>query len=79
MYINGHFPYEISERRRILRPILKAALHEHYRGKVSLRYNSLMINGKTYSVDDLESLPKDNDIAGKCEKEDDHTLAFFGR
>lgn len=79
IYVNEDFPYEIVQRRNVLRPVLKQALKiPKYRGKVSLKYDKLIIYGKEYTMSNLDELPRDIKPSSACEKENDTHLGFFG-
>ena len=79
IYVNEDFPPEISERRRLLRPILKQALGKSdYRGKASLRYDKLVIRGKEYTLGNLKDLPNDLHPSATCENSSDDVVAFLG-
>ena len=75
IYINEQFPAEIEKRRNILRPIIKLAKSKNMRAVLSR--DKLIIDGKPYTVDSIDSLPLDTqDIATVTT--DDHTF-FNGR
>ena len=81
IYVNEDYPSEIKDCRRVLRPILKLGMQSsHYRGKISLRYDKLIVKGKAYSVGNLHELPADLNPEKLCQNEDTETnsLAFFG-
>ena len=72
-------PEEWLDCQRILRPILKQALRtEKYRGKVKLKQDKLVTDGKSYGITDLKDLPKDINIMNSCQKSNDSIIAFFG-
>ena len=79
VFVNEDFPFEIQERRNVLRPILKQALQiAAYRGKVSLRYDKLVINSKEYTLQNLNELPADLNPAKTCERSDNGIIGFLG-
>ena len=79
IYVNDHYPAEIQERRRLLRPILKMGLRQdHYKGKISIRYDKLVVMGKQYSMSNLHDLPADLNPAKICEREQNGEIGFFG-
>ena len=79
IFVNEDFPPEIEERRRVLRPILKMALGKpHYRGKASLRYDKLIINGKPFTAANLAELPGDLTPSNSCEKTSGNMVLFMG-
>ena len=82
IYVQEDFPVEIVERRKVLRPILKAALqHDDYKDNAYLSVDKLIINKKIYTyapVNNLDSLPDDLNPRSLCEQSDDDTHVFFG-
>ena len=77
--VNEDFPPEIKERRRLLRPILKIGLkNSSYKGKISLRYDRLVIDGKMFTIANLNELPADLDPSSSCHQSGDNALAYFG-
>ena len=59
-YINEDFSDLTESRRRDLYPILKAARNNaKYRDNVSINVDRLILNGRTYTVEQLNSLPAD--------------------
>ena len=57
LYMNQDFPPEVERKRAFLRPYVKAAYAKGR--KAVLVGDMLMVDGKKYSVNDLESLPED--------------------
>ena len=79
VYINEDLPNEWVECRKLLRPMMKESLKlEHYKGKVKLQQDKLIINNISYNVDTLHELPKDIMAESSCQKGSDKTIAFFG-
>ena len=79
VYVNVNYPPEIEQRRSILRPILKQALAiPKYRGKVSLRYDKLVIYGKEYSLGNLKDLPADLKPEATCEVSNTDNIGYLG-
>ena len=79
MYINEDLPSEWVECKKRLRPVMKEALKlEHYKGKVKLQQDKLIIYNVLYSVDTLHELPKNVVAKSSCQKVSDQTIAFFG-
>ena len=57
---------------------MKEALKiEHYKGKVKLQQDKLVINNVSYSLDTLYELPKDIVAESSYQKVSDKTIAFF--
>ena len=81
MWVSENFPVEIEKKRAILRPILNEARQmQQYRGKVSIKIDKLVLNGQTYSVDQLHRLPpqlQPENIATKTI--DDKYVCFWSR
>ena len=63
VFINEQFPYEINRRRNILRPIMKLAKDRNMRA--SLAKDKLKIEGKVYTINDLDKLPEKVNMAEK--------------
>ena len=79
VYISEDLPSEWVKCRKLLRPVMKEALKlEHYKGKVKLQQDKLVINNVLYSVDTSHELPKDIVAESSCQKVSDKTIAFFG-
>ena len=80
IYVNEDFPPEIDRRRNILRPILRMGLKlEKYRGKITLSYDKLIVDGKLYTMANRKELPDDLDQAKSCKKEDTSAIGSFGQ
>ena len=79
VYVNEDFPPEIVQRRNILRPILKQALSmPKFKGKVSLRYDKLIIMGQSYTMANIEDIPADLSAETSCQKSSNTHVGFFG-
>ena len=60
VYVEEEFPFEIQERRNILRHIVRlAANHRNYREKVTLWHDKMILDNKEYGVNDLCQLPSE--------------------
>ena len=69
------FPPEVNQKRRRLTPISSEAYRQGYRS--SVRADKLIIQGKTYTVDTLDKLPRSLiDSANSC-RQTDTQIAFF--
>ena len=75
IYINEQFPKEIEQRRRILRPALRAAKDQDVRA--SMVQDRLLVKGRSYSVDNLSAIPLCIHNIGTTQTED--LLLFHGR
>ena len=81
IWISENFPLEIEKRRAILRPIWQEARKmQEFKGKVFMNVDKLVLNGHTYTVDQLHRLPQNlqpESIATKVI--DDKYVCFWGR
>ncbi len=69
------FPKEIVDRRRLLNPIVKKAKEEGMEAWLSV--DRLILGGKSYTVDNLDTLPKPLQPEEVFTKRSDHHTAFF--
>lgn len=80
--IHDDFPPEVEERRKILKPILKAALLlDDYKNNSYLNVDRLMINNVSYTyapVNNLHMLPDELNPRVLCERSDEDVHVFFG-
>lgn len=75
VYLKEDFPLEVLKRRASLWPVMKAAQRKNY--NASLVEDKLMIDGRRYTVDDLDSLPEN--IQPISMKFSNNFLCFYGR
>ena len=60
IFTDKEYGPEMEKNRKLLRPIFNAARkHPEYKGKCRMEDDTLVIHGKTYTVDNLCSLPED--------------------
>ncbi len=60
VYINEDFSSETKTNRKALYPVLKAARDKAiYKDKVSIHVDRLVLNGKTYTINNLDTHPAD--------------------
>ena len=79
IFIDKAYTQEVEHKRRLLRPILKAARRlPEYQGLCRLECDELVLKGKHYSFDRLDRLPNNLNVFNLSSKEDDHTVGFFG-
>ena len=79
LYLSEDFPSEISRNRSKLRPILKeASKHTQYERCISLKYDQLCFQGKSYSTSNLHSLPSNIHPRTLSEKRSKDLLCFGG-
>ena len=79
VFIDQELNLETEKCRRTLRPILCAAKQKsEYRYKSRLKGAKLVIDGKRYSVNDLDRLPDSLQPFEVSTKANEETLGFFG-
>ena len=79
IFIDKAYTQEVEHKRRLLRPILKAARRlTEYQGLCRLECDELVLKGKHYSFDRLDRLPSNLNVFNLSSKEDNHTVGFFG-
>ena len=77
--MNENFCSDTEFHRRKLYPIFrKAKSIEQYRGKVSLYEDTLYVNNKPYTVDNLDDLPDNLHPKHMCEKSSEDCFVFGG-
>ena len=80
IYMEEDFPIEIQQKRQIIRPVyLRLKKIPSLRGRVSMKYDKLIVDGKVYDEDQLHILTEHYTIPSLCEKSDEKTLVFFGQ
>lgn len=75
IFLNDQYPREMESRRRILRPIMNHA--KYLKKKASIVQDRLIIDGKTYDMDNLNQIPFDTAVIAT--KSSDTCLLFGGR
>ena len=79
IYVDREFCYETERDWCLLRPILKAVKRlKEYNCKCRLEGNQLVLDGKRYTKDNLDQLPKNLDIMKITTKSDEKSVGFFG-
>ena len=79
IYVDREFCYKTEKDRRLLRPILKVAKRlKEYNRKCRLDGNQLVLDGKRYTKETLNQLPKNLEIMKIMTKSDEHHVGFFG-
>ena len=79
IFIDKAYTQEVEHKRRLLRPILKAARRlPEYQGLCRLDCDELVLKGKHYSFDRLDRLPNNLNVFSLSSKEDSDTVGFFG-
>ena len=75
-YINENYPRNVGYNRRKLQPIYSFAKKMgHYEKRVSLKSDRLIIDRKTYIVNNIESLPEDIHLKNLCTINNGHAIA----
>ena len=78
-YINENYPRNVGYNRRKLQPNYSFAKKmEHYEKRVSLKSDRLIIDRKTYTVNNIESLPEDIHPKNLCTKNNEHAIISGG-
>ena len=78
--VNAHKAYtnEVESKRRMLRPILKAARQiPAYQRRCRLEANELVIQGKHYTIDRLNKLPSELNVFNLTSKSNEDTIRYF--
>ena len=75
IFLAENFPPEIEKRRKILHPIMKAARSAEVRAFMSV--DRLVVAGKSYTVDNLDSLPPKLDPKRLFTPTKNNVTAFF--
>ena len=79
IYADKEYTAETEKRRRILRPILKAAKNiPEYKKKSKLDGDTLVIKSQRYTITDLHKLPTKLSGFNVTSTSNDDSLAFFG-
>ena len=79
IYVDREFCIETEKARQLLRPMLKAAKGiKEYNRKCRLEGNHLVLDGKRYTKDTLDQLPRNLDVMKITNKSDKNSLGFFG-
>lgn len=80
IWMSEDFPQEINEKRKVFYPIIRAAQRKKDK-TVSLKLDKLVIKGKAYTVDMMESLPEEyklRNLATRNDREKKVTV-FYSR
>ena len=71
--------FETGKARWLLRPVLKAAKGlKEYNHKCTLEGNQLALDGKRYTKDTMDQLPRNLDVMKITTKSEEKSLGFFG-
>ena len=79
VFVDREFNLETEKCRKTLQPILRAAKQEpEFRYKSRMDGPTLVIDGKKYSVNELDKLPQKLSPFEVTTKSNDETVGFFG-
>ena len=79
IFVDKSYTAEVEARRKLLRPILKAAKRiPEYERRSKLEDDILVLQGKCYSVDTLNKLPEELNVFKLTTKSNTDTIGFFG-
>ena len=79
IYMDREFSQATEKDRRLLRPILKTARGlKEYNHKCRLEGSQLVLDGKRYTKNNLDQLPRSLDIMKVTTKSNENCLGFFG-
>ena len=79
IYADREYPIEIERKRKILRPILTAAKKQKkYRKRCKMERDELVIKGKHYNVDTINTLPKSLKPDKVSSRSNDNVYGYFG-
>ena len=79
VYADKAYTAEVESKRRMLRPILKAARQiPAYQRRCRLEADELIIQGKHYTVDKLNKLPSELNVFNLTSKSNKNTIGYFG-
>ena len=79
LFVAEDFPIEVEKNRKILLPVFRhARTIESLKGKVSLKADKLVIDGRTYTVDTLDKLPTSLNPSAYSTRQNETVLVFHG-
>ena len=79
IFVDKEYNEETEHKRRLLRPILKAARNiDEYQSNCRIEDDKLWINGKSYTVETLDQLPHDLNAFNVTSVSNASCLGFFG-
>ena len=79
VYVDKEYPFEIERKRKILRPILTAAKKQKkFRKRCKLEKDELVIKGKHYNVNTINTLPKSLKPAKISSRTSKNVYGYFG-
>ena len=79
LFVADDFPIEVEKNRKILLPVFRhARMIESLKGKVSLKADKLIIDGRTYTVDTLDKLPPSLNPSAYSTRQNEIMLVIYG-
>jgi ribA/ribD-fused uncharacterized protein len=78
-FILEDYPVEITNKRKLLYPAFKAAQRSADFTQVSLTVDRLIVDGQTFTVDNMQQLPDSLQPANTAVVETEDTVVFFTR
>ena len=79
IFVAEDFPIEVEKNRKILLPVFRhARMIESLKGKVSLKVDKLIIDGRTYTVDTLDKLPPSINPSAYSTRQNETMIVFHG-
>ena len=79
IYVNNEFSPHVKRNQNRLHPILcLARSHPSYKDKCKLEGDSLVIDGRRYTVNEIGNLPSKLTAFQSAQKTDDQYVAFHG-
>ena len=73
------FPAEVQSRRKLFSPVITAAFKSQEKYKAKLVVDKLLLNGKMYTINDLDKLPQDINPSNLTTISQDNITAFYTR
>ena len=79
VFMEKEYPADVEKKRKLLRPILKAAKHsKKYKKQCRMENDILVIKSKRYNVNELDKLPKSLKPANVTSKTNKTVFGYFG-
>ena len=79
IYLDKEYTPDIEWHRWLLRPILKAARNlPEYENSCRMEEDCLVINGKYYTIENLDQLPDKLNVFNITSRSNETTIGFFG-
>ena len=79
VYADREYNQETERKRKLLRPILKAARqHKDFQGRCKMDRDTLVLRGKRYTVNTIDQLPNSLSTVNVTSKSNETTFGYFG-